>query len=71
MVKSKDRTSRDEHIVSRKECYDLIVHALDLRISIPIQGIFSQKILLEGLAGMAASNQSIHFDPSYPGKKPL
>lgn len=53
-------TSREERVVSRKECCDLVVRALSQNIRIPIQGKFTPKKLFEGLAGMAASNQSIH-----------
>jgi len=54
------RTSRKEQEVNRKECCDLIVQALDRHLTIPIQGALTQKKLFQGLAGMAASNQSIH-----------
>ena len=54
------RTSRKEQVVNRKECCDLIVQALDRHLTIPIQGRLTQKKLFQGLAGMAASNQSIH-----------
>jgi len=52
--------SREEQVVNRKECCDLIVQALDRHLTIPIQGTLTQKKLFQGLAGMAASNQSIH-----------
>ena len=54
------RSSRKDQAVNRKECCDLVVRALDHHITIPIQGKLDQKTLFQGLAGMAASNQSIH-----------
>jgi len=54
------RASREKQVVNRKECCDLIVQALDRHLTLPIQGKLTQKKLFQGLAGMAASNQSIH-----------
>jgi putative transposase len=52
--------SREERVLNRKECCDLVVRALDHHITIPIQGTLNQKTIFQALAGMAASNQSIH-----------
>ena len=54
------QTSREERVVNRKECCDLVVRALDHHLTIPIQGNLNQKTIFQGLTGMAVSNQSIH-----------
>jgi len=53
-------TSREERVLNKKECCDLVVDSLNRFIAIPIQGKLTQTKVFQSLIGMAVSHQSIH-----------
>jgi putative transposase len=53
-------TSREERVLNKKECCDLVVNSLNRFIAIPIQGKLTQTKVFQSLVGMAVSHQSIH-----------
>ena len=53
-------TSREERVLNKKECCDLVVNSLNRFIAIPIQGKLTQTKVFQSLIGMAVSHQSIH-----------
>ena len=64
------RTCIDVSYVHPKECCDMAVTALDLHVSIPIQGSLTQTTIFRTLIGMAVMQQSVHSISTLLEKSP-